>query len=285
MLKFLVARLQQGHRTVAFPDQPPAMPDRFRGFPIVDPTRCTDGCRACVEVCPTDAIGNDDGGLRVDLGRCLFCTECTQACPAGAIVHSREYRLATRSRGELVVQGPFAARSRALDEGLRRLFGRSLKLRVVSAGGCNGCEAEVNVLGTVVFDVGRFGIQYVASPRHADGLLITGPVTENMKLALKKTYDAVPAPKIVIATGACAISGGPYAGHPEVGNGAEAVVPVDLYIPGCPPHPFTILDGLLGLLGRLDERRRGVRGRKAFREGFDAEEAPGASMTSQSRRG
>jgi Ni,Fe-hydrogenase III small subunit len=110
----------------------------------------------------------------------------------------------------------------------------------------------VNVLNTVVYDLGRFGIQFVASPRHADGLLITGPVTENMKLALQKTYEAVPAPKIVIAVGACAIAGGPYIDHPEVHNGAASVVPVDLYIPGCPPHPLTILDGLLRLLGRLE---------------------------------
>jgi Ni,Fe-hydrogenase III small subunit len=136
---------------------------------------------------------------------------------------------------------------------LRRLFHRSLKLRVVSAAGCNACEADVNVLGTLVFDLGRFGIQYVASPRHADGLLITGAVSENMKLALKKTYDAVPPPKIVIAVGACAISGGPYVNHPEIHNGADGIVPVDLYIPGCPPHPYTILDGLLRLLGRIDE--------------------------------
>ena len=136
-----------------------------------------------------------------------------------------------------------------------RLFRRSLKLRQVCAGGCNACEADVNVLGTVVFDLGRFGIQYVASPRHADGLLITGPVTENMKLALRKTYDAVPPPKIVIAVGACAISGGPYVGHDEAHGGADSVVPVDLYIAGCPPHPFTILDGLLGLLDRLGPDR------------------------------
>jgi Ni,Fe-hydrogenase III small subunit len=150
--------------------------------------------------------------------------------------------------------GPPPSRELALGSELRRLFGRSLKLRQVSAGGCNGCEADVNVLGTIVFDLGRFGIQFVASPRHADGLLITGPVTENMRVALKKTYDAVPAPKIVIAVGACAISGGPYVDHPEVQNGADRAVPVDLYVPGCPPHPYTILEGLLGLLGRLRSR-------------------------------
>jgi Ni,Fe-hydrogenase III small subunit len=121
----------------------------------------------------------------------------------------------------------------------------------VSAGGCNGCEADVNVLNTVVFDLGRFGIQFVASPRHADGLLITGPVTDNMTLALKKTYEAVPDPKLVIAVGACAIAGGPFIDHREVHNGAQAVVPVDLYVPGCPPHPLTILDGLLRLLGKI----------------------------------
>jgi Ni,Fe-hydrogenase III small subunit len=111
------------------------------------------------------------------------------------------------------------------------------------------------VLGTIAFDLGRFGVQFVASPRHADGLLITGPVTENMKLALEKTYEAVPPPKIVIAVGACAIAGGPYLGHEEQSNGADSVVPVDLYIPGCPPHPYTILDGLLGLLDRLPRER------------------------------
>jgi Ni,Fe-hydrogenase III small subunit len=154
---------------------------------------------------------------------------------------------------------PPAERALALSTEIRRLLGRSLKLRVVSAGGCNGCEADVNVLQTIVFDLGRFGIQYVASPRHADGLLITGPVTENMRLALRKTYDAVPAPKIVIAVGACAISGGPYVDHPEVHNGADSVVPVDLYIPGCPPHPYTILEGLLGLLGRARSQQERTR--------------------------
>ena len=140
----------------------------------------------------------------------------------------------------------------ALDERLRRLFGRSLKLRQVSAGGCNACEADVNVLSTLAWDIGRFGIRIVASPRHADGLIVTGPVSENMRLALRKTYDAVAPPKIVIAIGACAIAGGPYLGHPEVAGGAGAVVPVDLWVPGCPPHPLTMLDGMLRLLGRLE---------------------------------
>jgi Ni,Fe-hydrogenase III small subunit/Pyruvate/2-oxoacid:ferredoxin oxidoreductase delta subunit len=251
MMKLLLARIRQGNRTTGYPDAAPNLPDRFRGAPLVDATKCPDGCQACIDACPTGAISGKDGGLAVDMGRCLFCSDCTNACPEGAIAYTSEYRLAARGRDDLVVSGKLEPRAKALDAEMRRLFGRSLKLRQVSAGGCNACEADVNVLGTVVFDLGRFGIQMVASPRHADGLLITGPVTENMKLALKKTYDAVPSPKIVIAVGACAISGGPYIDHPEVHNGADSVVPVDLYVPGCPPHPFTILDGLLGLLGRL----------------------------------
>lgn len=220
----------------------------------MDAAKCRAGCDACVEACPTAAVNNPNGELTVDLGRCLFCSDCVAACPEGAITYSSEFRLAARTRGELITDGRSRQLADALAEQTRRLFGRSLKLRQVSAGGCNACEADVNVLNTVLFDLGRFGIQFVASPRHADGLLITGPVTENMRLALQKTYEAVPTPKLVIAVGACAISGGPYVDHPEVHNGADGVVPVDLYVPGCPPHPLTILDGLLRLLGRVTSR-------------------------------
>jgi Ni,Fe-hydrogenase III small subunit len=185
------------------------------------------------------------------MGRCLFCGACEAACPEKAISFTGEPSMASNSRAGLIVDAEIHNKALALDASMRRLFGRSLKLRQVSAGGCNACESDTNVLNTVVFDLGRFGIQFVAAPRHADGLLITGPVPENMRLGLEKTYEAVPDPKIVIAVGACAISGGPYAGHKECLNGSDGIVPVDLYIPGCPPHPITILDGLLRLLGKI----------------------------------
>jgi Ni,Fe-hydrogenase III small subunit/NAD-dependent dihydropyrimidine dehydrogenase PreA subunit len=258
MFKVFRERYRQGYRTLSWPDgDAPRLPDRYRGTPTIDPSRCPDECRACVDACPTDALTIDESP-RLDLGRCLFCTDCMDACPEGAIQYDGDFRMAFDQRDDLVIRTRITALAKSLDEKSRRLFGRSLQLRQVSAGGCNGCEADINVLGTIVFDLGRFGINIVASPRHADGLIITGPVTENMKLALKKTYDAVPAPKIVIAVGACAISGGPFIGHAEQHGGADSVVPVDLYIPGCPPHPLTILDGLLRLLGRIDDDRRAV---------------------------
>jgi Ni,Fe-hydrogenase III small subunit len=252
MLSILLERLREGRRTLPYPRELPVLPERYRGLPVLDAARCPPGCGDCADACPTGAITGGPAGPRLDLGRCLFCTDCVEACVPGALTFSRDHRLAARERADLVLDGHGLRLARALDERARRLFGRSLKLRQVSAGGCNACEADVNVLNTVVFDLGRFGIQFVAAPRHADGLLITGPVTANMRLALEKTYAAVPAPKLVIAVGACAISGGPYLDHPEVHNGTDAVVPVDLYVPGCPPHPLTILDGLLRLLGKLE---------------------------------
>lgn len=223
----------------------------------MDAERCAADCSACVSACPVGAIARRDGRIVMDLGRCLFCGDCAAACPHGAIEFTRDHRLAASRREDLEGDGREAVLAQALQGRMKSLFGRSLKLRQVCAGGCNACEADVNVLTTIVFDLSRFGIKFVASPRHADGLLITGPVSANMALALKKTYDALPEPRIVIAVGACAISGGPYAGHPEVRGGAGGIVPVDLFIPGCPPHPITILDGLLRLLGRLPSERSG----------------------------
>jgi len=257
MWKILRARAGQGRRTLAFPEVEPVLPDRFRGAPALDATRCRDGCRECVAACPTGALTRG-AGLALDLGRCLFCSECADACPAGALRFGRDHRMATRRRDDLMLGQGAIPLAQALERRVLRIFGRSLRLRQVSAGGCNACEADVNVLSTVVFDLSRFGIQFVASPRHADGILVTGAVSRNMRLALEKTYAAVPEPRFVIAVGACAISGGPYIDHPEVCNGLEGMIPIDLYVPGCPPHPLTILDGLLRLLGRVEDGGREV---------------------------
>lgn len=233
MFRIVRERLHQKHQTIRYPKEEPRLPDRFLGLPGVRDVPCSEGCAECRAVCPTQAVAQ---GV-VDLSRCIFCGECARVCPAEKIEFSRDFRLAWVDEVRAEVQ---------------RLFGRSLKLRQVSAGGCNACEADCNVLTTLSFDLGRFGIQFVASPRHADGILVTGPVTKNMELALRKTYAAVPEPKVVIAVGACALSGGVFAGHSEiVEGGLQSLMPVDMWIPGCPPHPLTILEGLLRIQGRV----------------------------------
>jgi Ni,Fe-hydrogenase III small subunit/NAD-dependent dihydropyrimidine dehydrogenase PreA subunit len=260
----LRTRLHLGRQTIAYPDGPARFPERFRGRPALAPERCTEGCQRCEEACPTEAItGAARKTLALDTGACLFCGLCEEACEEQAIVFTRDYRLAMRSRDELVVRGDLPQLAAALDAKMKRLFGRSLKLRQVSAGGCNGCEAELNAAGNVQFDLSRFGIQFVASPRHADGLVVTGPVTENMRDALLATWEATPAPKLLIAVGACACSGGPVAGSPVCAGGLGGVIPdarVDLWIPGCPPHPITLLDGLLRMLGRVEGDRLQLEG-------------------------
>lgn len=250
MFRALQARFHQKYRTMPFPSERTVPLDRFRGYPSISTEKCVSECDNCIKKCPTGAIKKKNP-IEIDLGKCLFCTECSSACEHGAIHFTNDYRLATRSRDDLFTCGSERRLAVELDKKMKKIFGRSLKLRQVSAAGCNSCEADTNVLGTVGYDLGRFGIQFVASPRHADGLLVTGPVSQNMKLALLKTYEAVATPKLVIAVGTCAISGGIFAGHKEVNDGVTGLLPVDLFIPGCPPHPLTILDGLLRLLGRI----------------------------------
>jgi Ni,Fe-hydrogenase III small subunit/ferredoxin len=251
MINVLKARLQQKFRTMPFPSEKTKPLDRFKGYPECSREKC-DQCMSCVRCCPVNAISVQAETIEVDLGKCLFCGDCMSICTKGCISFTGDYRLAARSREQLVAGRNERVLAAALDTKMKKLFGRSLKLRQVSAAGCNACEADTNVLSTIGFDLGRFGIQFVASPRHADGILVTGPVSNNMRLALEKTYEAIPDPKLVIAVGACAISGGIFADHDEVNNGAEGILNVDLFIPGCPPHPLTILDGLLRLLGKLD---------------------------------
>ncbi len=257
MFELLRARLSHGTPTSPFPDGPVAFPERFRGRPALDSARCPEACRDCAARGPSQLVSlGRDGRAQLDVGACLFAPEEAAACPHGAIRFTREYAMSASTREGLVTATGEVRLAGALDATMQRLFGRSLRLRSVSAGSCSGCEAELVALGNVVFDMGRFGIQFVASPRHADGIVLTGAVSRNMQDALRKTYEATPTPKLVIAVGACAINGGPFRGSPEVLDGAPADLPVDLWIPGCPPHPLTTLDGLLRLLGRLERGER-----------------------------
>lgn len=246
MLNAIRVRISQGRQYIG--DLRRATPKGFRGLPVIGEAGCDAGCTACADACPTAAIAT--APVRLDLGRCVFCEECVAACPAGAIAFSPDPRMASAAREALVVRaGPPAPPPVAVSAALRDLFGRSLKLRSVSAGGCNACELELNALSNVNFDLGRYGIEFVASPRHADALVLSGPLTRNMREAVELAWDAMPEPRFVIACGACAISGGPYAGSDALARGFLDRLGPSLFVPGCPPHPLTVVNGILELLG------------------------------------
>lgn len=251
MFNTLKIRRHQGYQAIR--DVKAAEVDKaFRGLPVIDKDKCRD-CTDCKTICPTGAITTHP--FRIDLGRCVFCGDCERKCPDKAVSFTNFHKLSSTSREHLLVgtdtnkddYEAFAIRS---CEKIKKIFGRSLKLRQVSAGGCNGCEMELNACSNVNFDMGRFGIDFVASPRHADGLVITGPITQNMASALEEAYISTPAPKIIILVGACAISGGVFKDSKTINREFLDKHKIDLYVPGCPIHPLTFINGLLGYLGR-----------------------------------
>ena len=225
------------------------VPGIFRGRPEITDAKVDED--ALCNLCPIDA--NSEHPLRIDLGRCSFCGECAFACP-GKIRFTKDYKIAHNTReGLIVAEGdnkPFVLDADSIRSEIRRLFGRSLKLRQVSAGGDNSCEMELNATGNVNFDIGRFGIDFVASPRHADGIVVTGPISENMAAPLVDAYNATPDPKIVILAGTDAISGGLFVDSPAIDRSVLKDWHIDLYVPGNPVHPLTFVNGVLSLLGR-----------------------------------
>jgi len=250
---FLRARFGKRFAPASLRPSDSGLPHRFRGRPVIAQPHAevaTKGGTPVSEPLPEHRRRN----LPIfDLGRSVFAPEETQLFEQQAVAFSQDYRMATSSRSALLTSDGEIELAHALDRRMRQLLGRSLRLRLVAAGSCGGCEAELAALSNVVFDMARFGIQFVASPRHADGIVIAGAISANMREALDKTYEAVPDPRIVVAVGACAISGGVFAESKAVLGGIPLSIPVDLWIPGCPPHPLTVLDGLLRLLGRLKD--------------------------------
>ncbi len=242
MLKLIRTRINQGYRTSSYPKKELVLHSSYRGRPQIDRDCDPELAAHCAKACPQDAI--DPEKRLIDIGRCVFCGLCERLSEGHFVTFTTNFELGVAEQSHLSFDGDLPDLASHSRQHFKKLFGRSLQLREVCAGGCNCCEADTNVLNTPFFDLSRFGIDFVASPRHADGVFVTGPVTRNMKTALMDTYAAIPSPKVVIATGSCAISGGPFRDSNEIVPLSD-LLHIDLFIPGCPPHPMTILSSML----------------------------------------
>lgn len=254
------------HRTVTvnYPKKP-IKSSFITGDPEFDMSKCNQ-CQTCVKVCPTKAIIFEDSQLSekvpgVNVDECIFCRLCEESCPNAAIKMTNRFELAQKDRQTLRTTPLYVKESEVeglsyellgqqLKENISKYFGKSLHIREVDAGSCNACDNEIQALNGPYNDIERFGIHFVASPRHADMLLVTGPIARNMEEALIKTYNATPSPKLVVAVGACACSGGIFKDSYATRNGIDTIIPVDVYIPGCPPRPQAIIYGILKAIGR-----------------------------------
>lgn len=232
--------------------------DGVIGMPRYNPTACEEGCQDCADVCPTHAIEAIGDKLSVDYGRCIACQLCTEICPASAMERSNDWAFGVRDRADLVWSEK-SVQSRVASSPERRTFHRSLHIRHVDAGSCNGCESELQALNNPFYNLHRFGIFFTPSPRFADLLLVTGPVTRAMFEPLQAAYAAMPEPRWVMAIGTCAVSGGIAGGNYACGTGLDGVLPVDVYLPGCPPNPAAIIEALLMFLDRAPQRVSGGR--------------------------